>query len=377
MGRRAGLPKLLPLEPGKTIYKCRFTANGVRVTVTTGESDPSRAVEASERLYAEAKLGRPIKRTRRVSNSDSASIAVLSARYLAQVKASGKAPSYYRKQHMHFHAHFLPRWTRLSDLTSDEIERYATSRASELTNRGTKVQPPTIYKEMVTLSQFMRWCERHANGFEAPPFDRVKPVSAYESPDFSEEDMRALLAELPDRRKHPRRFAVREYHTVQWAQGMRPGEVGKLRWSDVDLEKRRITIRQRNDKAREKFDRIIAMADETHAVLSELASEPHIPAAFIFGQHDYRTSIELARTRAKLSYVTPHHLRHARLTELASKTQDVAALQYLAGHRNLSTTDRYVRSRAQRTEELLKTANSGTSNARGTRKRKQKRAGKK
>src|SRR5262245_14212580 len=142
MGRRAGLPKLLKLEPGKTIHKCRFRVNGVRITVTTGESDPGRALEAAERLYAEARLGRPVKQARRVSLTDSASLVHLSAKYLAQLQASGKAEGYYNKQKMHFRAHFLKRWRRLSDLTTAAIERYSTERAREKTNRGGHVQPP-------------------------------------------------------------------------------------------------------------------------------------------------------------------------------------------------------------------------------------------
>ena len=362
MGRRTGLPKLLPLEPGKTVYRCRFTVAGVRTIVTTGESDPERALEAAQRLHAEAQLGRPIKRPRRISHADSAALAHLSAKYLAQVAASGKAASYLRKQKMHFRAHFLPRWARLYDITTAAVQRYVAERANERTNRESEtVQPVTVYKELVTLSCFLAWCESNVAGYEAPTFDRVKPITSYEAPDFTEEQMRRFLAHLPTRHDHPKHHAVREFFTVQWAQGMRPGEVAKLRWSDVDLGRRRLTIRQRVDKAREKHDRVIGMSEETYRVLSQLAEVDHLSTSFVFGQHDYRQSIDTARRKARLEHVTPHHLRHARLTELASKTQDVAAIQYLAGHKNLTTTDRYVRSRTQRTEALFEAVeNSGS-----------------
>ena len=373
MGRRAGAPAVY-LPPGKLTYLARFTVNGRRYRVSTGETDRERASEAAERLAAEIKLHGRARVTRRVGHASQTALEALSGEYLAGVEASGAAPLYFKAQAKHFRAHFLPRWDRLPDmLTPGAFDRYKVDRSREKTNRKRKVSPVTIYKELVTLSMFLKWCKRQGYIDAVPEIERVRPVSDYDAPNLSEPQIAALLAELPRREQHPKRLPVYEYHAVQWTQGMRPGEIATLQWSDVDLERRRITIRQRNDKARATGDRVIGMSALAHAILTAEASRASRCIGLVFGRRTFRASIKLAATRAGLPPVTPHHLRHARLTELAGLSQDVAALQMLAGHKHLSTTDRYVRSRTERTADLLAVADSDTRSDTPTRKRQKRR----
>lgn len=254
-------------------------------------------------------------------------------------------------QTVHWRAHFLDRWKKIDEITPAAIDRYKVERTRE------KAKPPTIYKELVTLSRFFKWAKRHGHTDHVPEFERVDPVSDYKAPDLNAEEMRRLLAELPDRARHPKHYPVREYFTVLWAQGMRAGELQSLTWADVDLDRERLTVRASRDKARK--GRTIALARESVAVLSEMAARKPLSASRVFGGFDLRVSLQLAADRAKLPKVTPHHLRHARLSELASSSHDVAAVQFFAGHQSLSTTDRYVHSRTERTEELLRGLDSG------------------
>lgn len=356
MGRRPGVPTIR-LHPGRVVYTCRFTAHGVRYDdVSTGERDPERALEAALRLQAEALLRRAPQRRKRVRHADQESLAVLSALYLEHVEASGRASSYARKQQQHFHAHILPRWSRLSELTSTAIASYATERARETTQRKRAPSTVSVYKELVTLSSFLRWCVRAGYLDAVPVIERPRPVSDYKPPDLSREDVERVLAELPTRRTHPKRYAARERYTVQWAQGMRDGEVASLRWSDVDLDGGTITIRQSADKAR--VGRVLALSAPARAVLAELAREPRLPSGLVFGRADLRVALDAACARAGVERITTHGFRHARLTELAGATHDTAAIQYLAGHRSLATTDRYVRSRTTRTAALLEAVDS-------------------
>jgi integrase/recombinase XerC len=246
--------------------------------------------------------------------------------------------------------HFLRRWKQLDDLTASAIERYKVDRLAV-------AEAATVYKEMVTLHRFFRWCKRNGLVDHIPEFERPKPASDYKPPDLTPDDVRRLLATMPDSRTHHNRYPVREWYTVMWAQALRTGELRSLRWGDVDLKSNRITIRAARDKAR--VGRTIALAPEAAAVLAKLRPEHPLPTAPVFGDRDFRESIRKAAKAAKLPNVTPHHLRHARLSELASVSRDVAAVQFFAGHQSLTTTDRYVRSRTERTEELLRAVNSG------------------
>ena len=357
MGRRAGAPEVR-LKPGRTIYTCRFTAHGARFDdVSTGERDHGRAVEAARKLQAEALLRRPVARRQRVRHADQASLTVLSAAYLEQVEASGRAASYVTKQKMHFRAHFLPRWDRLSDLTTKTIDGYAAERAQETTQTNKPPSTVTVYKEIVTLSRFLRWCARSGYLDAIPAFDRVRPVSSHKPPDLSRSEVLRVLAALPTRQTHPKRYAARERYTVQWAQGMRDGEIATLRWGDVDLDGGRVTIRQSNDKARQ--GRTVELAEAATAVLADLAKDRHPSTALVFGKADLRDTLSKACKAAKVDRFTTHGFRHARLTELASATHDTAAIQFAAGHKSLATTDRYVRSRTERTGRMFAAADSG------------------
>lgn len=342
MGRRPGAPEIR-LRPGKTVYTCRFTANGRRYDdVSTGETDPERARGAARKLQAEALLGRSPKRGVRIRHADQNSLKVLSAIYLESVEASGRAASYAAKQKMHFRKHFLRRWSRLSDLTTAAIGKYPAARAAETTQRDKPPTTVTVYKELVTLSCFLRWCVRAGHLDAVPVFDRVRPVSDYKPPDLSPEDVAAVLAELPTRKTHPKRFPARERYTVQWAQGMRDGEISTLRWSDVDLRAGRLTIRQSNDKAR--VGRTVALSAPAREVLEQLAKPKPLPSALVFGRMDMRHTLREACKRAGVEPFSLHDLRRAWASHLyASGELPLKDISALLGHRAVSTTERYLR----------------------------------
>jgi integrase len=344
MGRHAGLP-VVYLLPGREIYACRFTVARQRHNLSTGERDQGRAREAALRLYHEAasKAGTPPRR-RRLERVDS--LADLSASYLETVEAE-RSRWTLKMQTVHW-THFRRRWKTLDEITSPAIERYKVDRLSQ-------GDPPptasTVYKELVTLSRFFKWCKRHGLIQHAPEFERPRVASDYKPPDLTPDDVRRVLATLPNSATHHNRFPVREWYTVMWAQAMRTGEVRALKWEDVDLARMRLTVRAARDKAR--VGRTIALAPEAAGVLQAMP-EPRLPTARVFGDRDFRESLYIASKACGLPRLTPHHLRHARLSELASVSRDVAAVQFFAGHQSLTTTDRYVRSRTERTEELLR-----------------------
>jgi integrase len=359
MGRKAGLP-VIYRRAGTEIYWCRFTIDGERYLQSTGETDARKAEEAAKYIHAEVRLGRPAPSEKRLSFYSATSLEQLAAEFAVWIQTN-KSAGYLAKVEQHLRR-FTNRWERLHQATNpNEIEKYKLERL-----QLGRISTVTLHKELVTLSQFFKWCKRVKKVLrELPDFERIKPISDYVPPNFSRADIDLILAELPDRHTHQKHHPVRERFIVQWAQGMRPGQVSHLRWEDIDLEGRQIFIRQANDKARS-AGRFIAMDDAAYRVLADLAREPHLPTSLIFGAHDYQISVtnaiervnariekELGPSAPKLPKLTPHHFRHARLTELASVTRDTAAIQALAGHKSLATTDRYVRSRVERQASVL------------------------
>jgi integrase len=353
MGRKAAPPRVYRDEAHGDVYQYAFTANGKRYRGSTGCRDYGEAQAEAQRLWLDAHRGRPpAKRVRVRDLADAPSLAHLFAHFIDSLTGK-KSQSYVDKLESHFRAHFSDRWKTLHEITSQEIERYTTERLRERTRLKRLASSVTVYKEIVTLSQFMKWAQRHGHLDVLPAFQRVKPISDYAPPNYTPEQTAKLLATLPDRHTHSKRQPVREYFTVQWAQALRPdAELGSLRWEDVNLDRGEITIRQSKDKAR--VGRTIAMAQETRAILTEMAKDEPEPSAAVFGARNFRESLRLAAIKAKLPTPTRHNLRHFRLSELGgSPGTSVGALQFFAGHKHLQTTDRYVRSRTKATRDML------------------------
>lgn len=380
MGRKPGVPRVkLDSDHGR-IYQYEFNWKGKRHRGSTGLDDKAEAQRWLDDYHAKVVLGRPVVRPRpsRVQVAPPDSLSKLVASYFehldAQIAKGNLRPSYTRKIKQHLQLHCVPRWATIWDMiepgaidawTDQRLKSPTLFRAYEVNGR---VVPPrsnlpnpqsnTVHKELVSLRRFLKWAKGAGHIRELPAFETVDQRSHYTPPDCTPEDVEALLAEVPDRHTHKKRMPAREYFTVLWAQALRSDvECGTLRWCDVNLRRKQMTIRAAVSKNGE--PRTISIAHEAYAVLLELQREtkkvgPVLPTALIFGRHNFMASLKLAAARIELPPLTRHHLRHFRLTELGnSPGTAVAALQYFAGHLRLATTDKYVRSRTSATADML------------------------
>lgn len=123
--------------------------------------------------------------------------------------------------------------------------------------------------------------------------------------------------------------------------GLRVSEVVGLRRQDVDLENRKISVR--NGKGGK--DRIIPMSNVLAELLKDyLQTPPEGAKAKIFdltikGVEDI---VSACAARAKIrKRVTPHKLRHSYATHLLENGTDIRYIQKLLGHSNLNTTQIY------------------------------------
>jgi integrase len=354
VGRRPSPPRVYRDEAHGEVWQYSFTVAGRRYRGSTGERDREKAQAVAERLWLDAHRGRPPERKPRARDRHAVP-SDLESLFALFIDSLTKSRGYVVKMESHYRAHFADRWASIEEITGPEIERYAADRLRTITRLGKPTSPVTVHKELVTLSRFLRWAKRNGLAEEIPAFDRPEPISNYQPPDYTPAQVRKLLAALPDRQAHPKRMPVREFFTVQWAQAFRPDvELGSLRWGDVNLRKREITIRQANDKARE--GRTVGLAPEAYRVLSAMAKGlALIPDALVFGRHNYRASLLKAAKALGLPALTRHSLRHFRLTQLGhSPGTAVASLKFFAGHKHMATTDRYVRSRTKATKDMLR-----------------------
>ncbi len=198
--------------------------------------------------------------------------------------------------------------------------------------------PVRANRELAVLKTLFNRCREWGFfGGENP----VRTVKFFKEPkqrlrflEYEEEDM--LLQESPD---HLRGIIVLGTST-----GLRiRAEALTLRWEDVDLRRRLITVQAAFAKSGE--TRTLPINAEAREVLERLAAHPN--GDYVFSQpngqpyRSIRTAFLSACKRAGLREVTLHTLRHTWATRMASAGVNVRTLQDLGGWKELAMVERY------------------------------------
>jgi integrase/recombinase XerD len=161
--------------------------------------------------------------------------------------------------------------------------------------------------------------------------------------------------DLPtDRRLRLRRYKCHVAAELMYASGLRICEVAALAVADLDLEERRIVVRE--DK--EGGTRIAYLTREAVAVVSrfiECGRDATLRAFWreggdcLFGcrlsafAHEMNGELSLAATELALPKVTSHCFRHSLGYHLLRAGCDLRHIQAILGHRNIDTTRIYTR----------------------------------
>lgn len=124
--------------------------------------------------------------------------------------------------------------------------------------------------------------------------------------------------------------------------GMRKGEILNLKWSDVDIVKRIITIRDsKNHESRH-----IPINDELYTVLLKLPQNSNCDGHVFLGKHgepirSIQNAWERAVKNAGITDFRFHDLRHTFASHLAMRGVDIRVLQELLGQKTIAMTVRY------------------------------------
>jgi integrase len=123
---------------------------------------------------------------------------------------------------------------------------------------------------------------------------------------------------------------------------MRQGEIFSLRWRDVDLESRLITIQAFHTKTLR--EQQIAVTTRLAIELERLKSgAPDDPNGLVFGILDnVKRSFTAARSKAGLNDLRFHDLRHTAATRLVGAHIPLSEVGRVLGHSQANTTYRYV-----------------------------------
>lgn len=348
MGRPAGGWRLRE-RPGYP-FAVRFTVSGKRHELGTGETDRDRAAAVAAELYADAVRG--ARRKPRRAHSRGSPIAEVAAEWLTAI-ASTIDPGTRSTIAMYAKAHWAKHWPTLESVTDASAADYARKRLRE-------VQASTVRKELSALRQMLAWCVETGRLAAAPLLPSIpkralgtKHKQARKGPalELSPAEMRRLLAALPAKGRDG--YPVRARYTFQYETGLRASTIDAL---SVPEHWRRgqafLELSAGLDKAR--FGRRVPLSPKALDALSSAVAGPGI----IFGPRDSRMVIRKAAVavlgKERGERFSQGHLRHNRLTHWAERSKNLPGIQHLAGHKQVSTTARYVKASERAALDVLR-----------------------
>jgi integrase len=236
----------------------------------------------------------------------------------------------------------------VAEITTGDIEAYRHHR------RAQKRSAVTINHDLKLLRKMFAWGIRERL-LTATPF-KVAGENVIRLDPESPREERLTDAEAERKLFEAASPHVRGVINAMLETCCRPGEILSLQWQDVDLETRELTIRA--EKAKTRRARRLPISSRLLAILEmrrlDPSGKPFPPDAYVFGNRlgerirSIRTAWENARETAGLKGFQLRDLRHeaaSRFEEAGVLTTDVSKF---LGHRNLSTTTRYLNTTSRR-----------------------------
>ena len=227
---------------------------------------------------------------------------------------------------------------RLDAITTEEVQR--------LKNRLRDRAPKTVNNVLTVLNMLLKkaveWdvIERMPCAMKLLPIPKPS-VGFY---DFEEYEQLVDAAKATDPNAH---LIV----LLGGEAGLRCGEMMALEWRDVDLGKRQICIERSEWKGHVTAPKggRLRYVPMTVRLATALREHLHLRSARVLCRDGSPLSadvvkhcVERAARRARLSESGVHRLRHTFCSHLAMRGAPARAIQELAGHKDLITTQRYM-----------------------------------
>ncbi len=252
--------------------------------------------------------------------------------------------------------HFAPFFQTIGGFTDEMCSRY-------VSHRLRSVQRSTLQKELSALRWLGDWCEEQKIMTRAPrvPKPRRGAVGTRHWPDrrsgsaeFARDEIELVMAALPEwsESKRVARFPIRSRFVVAMETGLRPSTLDRLE-APTDYAHGATVLRLRDEADKNFYGRELPLTERARAALDSVCPK----SGLIFGRHDYRDALGRAAAVAlppnRAEEFTAYVLRHARLTEFA-ETGNLVGAAFLAGHRQVTTINRYAKPNRRAAELVLK-----------------------
>ena len=233
----------------------------------------------------------------------------------------------------------------LSDISSKDIDDYKQKRLND-------VKPSSVNRELAVLRCLFNLAKKRKK------FYGENPVSESGLLIENNEIERILTIEEENRLLESSADHLKPVITTALNTGMRKGEILSLKWTDVNIENKVITIRHTVSKS--KKSRQIPINPQLKTTLLEqklkTGNSEYVflsPEGNPYLRPDsLKRCFEGARRRADIKGLRFHDLRHTAATRMIESGVNIVAVSKILGHASIKTTMRYVHPDASLTDAV-------------------------
>ncbi|HVC21538.1 MAG TPA: tyrosine-type recombinase/integrase [Vicinamibacterales bacterium] len=235
----------------------------------------------------------------------------------------------------------------IPQLGSKRLDRITTEDVQQLKRHLHDRSPKTVNNVLAVLSVLLKKAVEWDVIDRMPCAIRLLPISKPSMGfyDFEEYERLIEAARRLDRNTH---LIV----LMGGDAGLRCGEMMALEWRDVDLHKRQLCVQRSDWKGHVTVPKggRLRHVPLTIRLATALRDYRHLRSDRVLCQADgspmsadiVKHHVERAARRAQIAHSGVHRLRHTFCSHLAMRGAPARAIQELAGHQDLTTTQRYM-----------------------------------
>jgi integrase len=235
----------------------------------------------------------------------------------------------------------------IPQLGSKQLDAITTEDVQHLKRHLTDRSPKTVNNVLTVLNVLLKKAAEWDVIDRVPCTVRLLPIPKPSAGfyDFDEYERLVEAAKALDRRTY---LIV----LLGGEAGLRCGEMMALEWRDIDLQKRQLCVQRSEWKGHVTVPKggRLRYVPLTIRLATGLREHRHLKSERVLTQNNGLTlsadivkhHVERAARRAQIKEDGVHRLRHTFCSHLAMRGAPVRAIQELAGHQDLTTTQRYM-----------------------------------